>query len=141
MDEDITHFSDRHPPKNRKETGLKVIEIEIVGLDKTTRTDPNGALMAIAELPKKGLPFGEPNPATPSEFSGQPGYLYRTSEIELALDTGELIGLLSRDLKPAQFKAITERYGIFFDTHDDFYDVRTGEALQPLRFRATLKPR
>jgi hypothetical protein len=140
MDDEFTQYSKSNPPRNRKKTGLKNIEIEVVGRDKTTRLDPNGAILVVIELPKKGLPFGEPDEKYPSLLSGGPGYLYRTPEVEIALSSGELISLLARDLKPGQFKALSKHFGLFFEIHQDFYDEASGEALQPVRFRATLKP-
>jgi hypothetical protein len=68
---------------------------------------------------------------TKSVISGEPGILFRTSEVSTSMTVGELRRLVFRSLRPEEFKALKEKHGIFFEIHDDFYDPETGEALQP----------
>lgn len=126
-----TVFSKVYPPANRVETGLGVIEIEIVGRDGRVKMDPNGA----ARLGYQGLlPVTEP--VKPSVLSGEPGFLFRTGDgIEVALSEGELVRLLRHELMPAEVLELHRLYGAFFETHDDFYDEKTGAALQRMSDR------
>lgn len=41
--------------------------------------------------------------------------------------------LLTRNLNPTDFHLLLEKYGDVYLLHDDFYDLETGKALQPLR--------
>lgn len=125
-------FSDRYPPKNRRENPLPVIEIEIASKDSTLRMDMNQAALA-SHL--ENLQLGEP--FVPSDLSGKPGYEYRSSEITLALTKEELYRFMRHDLRPREFFLLAEKYGVFFDTHDDFYDEKSGFAFQPMPRSAT----
>lgn len=123
-----TTFSKRFPPKNRVDTGLEVIQIEIVGADGAHRTNPNGA--AVMGF-NKYLPVKEP--IKPSVLSGEPGFLYRNYDgVEIALTAEELIRLLRRALRPEEVLKLHSLYGAFFETHFDFYSEKTGQAFQPM---------
>jgi hypothetical protein len=127
-------FSDRYPPKNRRVNALPVVEIEIASKDSVIRMDMNRAAVAShLENLALGAPF------VPSDLSGRPGYEYRSSEITLALTRDELYRLMRHDLSQKEFFLLTEKYGVFFETHDDFYDEKSGAAVQPVP-RATTAP-
>jgi hypothetical protein len=122
-------MSNKYPPKNRRPNPLlSVITLEIAWKDGSLQLDPNGAAVAAHE---ESLPLGEPCFA--SDLSGAPGYEYRTDDITLALARDELYRFLRHDLTPAEFFTLAEKFGVFFEIHDDFYNETTGRALQPYR--------
>jgi hypothetical protein len=111
-------------PTGRVDTGLGVLQIHVVDLASTHRYDPNTAkIAAITESLNLGKPVG------PSDLSGEPGYIYRTHEMQLVLTKGELSRLLLRDLHPAEVLKLRKWLGDFFEIHNDFYDDE-GNALQ-----------
>jgi hypothetical protein len=126
-------FSALYPPKNRRPNALPVVEIEIASKDGTIRMDMNQAAVA-SHL--ENLALGEPFIA--SNLSGNLGYEYRSSEITLVLTRDELYRLMRHDLLPAEFFQLAEKFGIFFETHDDFYDEKSGVAIQPVPREATV---
>jgi hypothetical protein len=123
-----TVFSPRYPPVNRRDTGLSVLQIEMVdGLGILT-VDPNRAAL-IGHT--RQLPLSQPK--FPSVLTGRPGYLYRTGDgVELALAEDELLRLLRHALRPDEVRRLHELFGAFFETHGDFYDEVSGAALQPM---------
>lgn len=121
-------FSDRYPPKNRRTNALSTIEIQIVTQNGILSMDPNQAAVA-AYL--ENLPLGQAS--HPSDLSGVPGYEYRTDEITLVLSREELYRFLRHDLLPAEYFTLVEKYGVFFEIHEDFYCEATGTAIQPKR--------
>lgn len=121
-------FSNKYPPKNRRENPhLSVVEIEIAWQGGSVRMDMNAAAMAGH---RENLNLGEPSFA--SDITGAPGYEYRSDEVTLALTRDELYRLLRHDLRPAEFLALVQKYGTFYEVHDDFYDEDSGVALQPV---------
>lgn len=123
----VTVFSERYPPRNRKATGLEVLEVELEDASGKVTVDPNGA--AVIGYTRE-VPLAKPK--WPSFLSGEPGFLYRTCEIELPLTHDELIRLLRHDLRPDEFHKLVGTFGVFFEIHADFYDEDSGEALQPM---------
>jgi len=117
------HFSDRYPPKNRRINALPVVEIEIASKDGVLRMDMNQAAIA-SHL--ENLALGEP--FVQSDLSGHPGYEYRSSEVTLALTRDELYRLMRHNLSPKEFFLLAEKFGVFFETHDDFYDENSGRS-------------
>lgn len=120
-------FSQQFPPKNRVRLGIDVLELHIVHSGGTLVLDPNGAVQACftGELSIQ-------DPIAPSFLSGKPGYLYRNFDgVELALTREELLRLIALNLQPAEFLKILGHFGEFYEIHDDFYDMETGESLQP----------
>lgn len=122
-----THFSDKYPPKNRQKTSVdSVIEVEIVWAEGSRRMDMNDlAVAAQTESLKLGTP------CRPSDISGKAGYIYRSDDLEVALTRDEMYRYLRHNLEPQEFFALAVKYGISFETHDDFYDEETGRAVQP----------
>lgn len=123
----VQQFSALYPPKNRRPHPLPVIEIEIVSKDNAIRMDMNQAAIACH---LENLSLGEP--FIPSDLSGEPGYEYRSSEITLALTRDELYRFMRHDLHPKEFFLLAEKYGVIFETHDDFYNEKSGLAIQPV---------
>lgn len=119
------------PPLNPDHLSyLAPIGIEVLDQNGTHSFTPNDILVAFARdniqdtlRPIDGLQ---------SICSGEPAVIYRTAEAEFALTPEELRRLTFKSLTPAEFMAIRDKVGDLFDIHDDFYDQRTGEALQPL---------
>ena len=119
-------YSTRFPAKNRKQTGVEGIAIELAdSINKVTVSPNDAAEMAFNER----LPFSEESVGA-SCISGEPGYFYRTEEIEMILTRDEMLRLMRRELRPEEFRSLLEKYGMFFEVHDDFYEVETGAALQ-----------
>lgn len=126
-----TVFSKRYPPVNRRDTGLSVLQIQMVDGHGTLEVDPNRAAL-IGYTGR--LPLTEP--CFVSVLSGRPGYLYRNGDgVELALAEDELLRLLRHALRPEEVLRLHALFGAFFETHDDFYDEVSGAALQPMDCR------
>ena len=122
-----THFSNKYPPKNRQKTTVEsIVEVEVQWAEGLRRMDMNEACIAAQ---RESLPLG--TPCKPSDISGKPGYIYRTSDLELALTRDELYRFMRHNLDAKEFFALAERFGICFELHDDFYDEATGKAVQP----------
>lgn len=120
-------YSDKYPPKNRIETGLDILQIEVTDRLGVWKLDPNRAAMVGY---KQELALADP--IGPSVLSGEPGYGYRTSDVDLVLTREELFRLLRRDLRPNEVRKLLETYGTFHEVHDDFYDEDEFVALQPM---------
>lgn len=120
-------YSIKFRPKNRVNTGLGVLDIEVRDGQKTLTLDPNKAAMLgfTGKLPVQ-------DPVGPSVLSGAPGYCFRTSEVELVLTREELLRLFRRSLEPREVQMLLNQYGAFHEIHSDFYDEDTFEALQPM---------
>ena len=81
------------------------------------------------------------DPVGTSELSGNPGaYAFETIDehdgrepriLILLLTPEEFRRMTLRSLTPNEVQTLLNRYGVFFEIHDDFYDQETGEALQP----------
>lgn len=65
-----------------------------------------------------------------SELSGEPGYRYRTGEVNLNLTTKEICRLTAHRLSPTEYLKLRDAHGIFFEIHDDFYND-DGKAIMP----------
>lgn len=120
-------FSKEYPPKNRTRFDVDILETHVLHSGGTLVMDPNAVAMAgiMGELVLL-------NPVAPSFLSGEPGYLYRNSDgVEMALTRDELLRLFALNLRPEEFLKILGHFGEFYEIHDDFYDMETGEAIQP----------
>lgn len=115
-------------PKNRREVALGILDQRILWEGGAVDLDPNGMAMlcVIGDYPL-GLPFTD----QPSILSGAPAYLYQSDDMELALSFEELDRFLRHDLKPDEFFKVLAFAGMHFEIHDDFYDLNSGEAVQP----------
>lgn len=123
----MTTTSTPFSPRNRTETGLGPLDITVEDARSLNRFDPNSLILACAEGKLKDL---KPIERRPSDISGQPAVIVRTSELQMALTLDELERLTFRSLRPREFFALAQKYGIFFEIHDDYYDEDTGVAMQ-----------
>lgn len=117
-----------YPVRNRPQhSGLGALDIELTTAYGKDLFDPNSIVGHLLTGKLNDIP-----PATDlvSDISGEPAVGYRTDEVSLALTVSELHRLLRRDLLPAEFFALAQKYGVFHEIHD-FYDLNTGIALQP----------
>lgn len=130
----MTVYGDKFPPKNRtNRTDLGVIDIEISGQGTTLVFDPNGLIIALIRdelFPQLGEPISDNKG---SVLSGQPGYRYCDSEVDMVLERSELDRFIRHDLMPEEYFKLRDTYGLFFMIHDDFYYEDTGEAVQPAK--------
>lgn len=121
-------YSELFPPKNRINTGLGVIDIEIVDDQGAHRYDPNSAILAAHKGPK-GFSLG--TPVALSDISKEPGYILRFDAVQLALTAPEMVRLFMHSLRPEEFFALANKYGIFYEISGKFYDEDTGVADDP----------
>ena len=110
----------------RVDTGLDAVELHVVHSKGTLRMDANTALVYAAT---GTLPLG--GPIGPSCLSGQPGFLFRTCEVQLLLTEEELYRILRRDLWPDEVLSLRRRFGSFFEVNDEFYYQTAGVAKHP----------
>ena len=127
-------FDPDHPPKNRLATAREVLDIEVEHASGIERFDPNTQIMALVVKPEFVAAW-KPVDGAVSIVSGAPAIILRTHDLEIPLTVDEYAGLVGSELQPDEFKALLDRYGSFFEIHDDFYDAETGEALQPKGLR------
>lgn len=120
-------YSAKYPPKNRTDTGLGVLDIELRDRRTTRMLTPNDAAL-VGHTGALNLTY----PVGHSILSGEPGFGLRTCEIALVLTGDELLRLFRRSLRPAEVQTLLERYGAFHEIHSDFYDEESFEALQPM---------
>jgi hypothetical protein len=66
-----------------------------------------------------------------SVISGEPAVVYRAEDLVIPMTPRELLRFLAHALRPDEFFALRDQYGSFFEIHDDFYNERSGRALQP----------
>lgn len=121
-------YNVNYPAKNRVSTGLGSVEIEVVHASGTKKFDPNSAIIA-AHAGAAGLKLGEP--CAPSFLSGQPGYLYRNDQLEVALTGDELVRLFMSNLRPDEFFKLANQFGVFYEISGQFYDDESGGATSP----------
>jgi hypothetical protein len=126
----MSNFSTAYPARNRTSKELPILRIEIQHAEGTIVLDPNGAAILGHDEPIDVRTL-KPVPGRLSDCSAQSAVLYRSQNIEIALSPKELRRFLRLDLSPKEFFALRDKYGIFFEIHDDFYDEETGKAQQP----------
>lgn len=121
----------RNKPSLRPgEHPLNVIEIEISGTaSRTVFTCNNLAIVSRNPVPFRRF-LGDQREDL-SDASEVPGtYMYRTDEVRLNLTFEELMRVITRSLRPAEFLALKAKCGIFHEIHGDFYSD-DGVCLQP----------
>jgi len=123
-----TVFSRRYPPKHREGAGVSDSDMEFEDSHGRCGIDSNGArLLAF----NRRLPVKGPGQVA-SVLSGEPGYIVRTHEVELALTAEEILRLLRYDLTRSEVLRLLAHFGAFFEIGDDFYDETTGESRNPM---------
>lgn len=105
------------------------LRIEIHHDDGVAAYDPNSIIMALVSNPRAFNKWTRAG--TRSAISNEPALVYKTHQVEVALTSGEIYRLVMRSLQPEEFFALRKHTGDFFEIHDDFYNPRTGTALQP----------
>lgn len=138
-----------HEPKNREATELSFLEIRVDHADGSASTDPNGVVGCVIwategrpPVQRDGTPIDLPGIYNPLELkplygqesviSGEPAVVYRADDLVIPLTPTELLRFMAHSLRPDEFFKLRERYGDFFEIHDDFYDPDTGLAFQPM---------
>lgn len=112
------------PLIGRVDTRLAAVQIQVVHSKGTLRLDANSAAMAAhSETLEMGAPVA------PSTLSGEPGYVYRSCEMQLVFTRDELYRFMRHELQPAEYHLLRQRFGSFFEIGPDFYDETTGLAL------------
>lgn len=118
------------PPKGRSPTGVPFLSMEIVWDGGMTTVSPNeSAMMAASADYGIGLPLKD----VKSHLSGDAGYLVRRDDLEIALTFDELDRFLRHDLLDEEYFLLRDRFGMFHEIHDDFYDREDGWACQPVQ--------
>lgn len=119
----------KYPAKNRPTAGgLSLLEIEVVSGRGKELFNPVAIILAATQ----GR-FDEISPIAglTSDISSEPALSYRTEQVQLNLTPQEFRRLLLRNLTPAEFFALVNRYGVFYEICFDFYNPETGVAQQP----------
>lgn len=129
---------ERAKPRNRTVEVLESGDIRVHHADGVLRLDPNQQIEELHFRPGNILGL-RPVPGAASVISGAPAIVYRTYDIEIPLTVWEYVGLVDRSLEPAEFHALMDRYGDFFEIHDDYYCPGTGGAFQPHGLRDDLR--
>lgn len=119
----------RWPPKNRRKTGLPFLRIELVWEGGKVVMGPNFASDMAAQA---SYPMGAPLNGQKSVVSGEPAYLLRVDDLEIALAFDELDRFLRHDLLDFEYFMLRSEFGMFLEIHDDFYDVDDGSTRQPM---------
>lgn len=140
---------DYHTPRNRLPQELPILAIQVIHAHGVAETDPNGAAASAmygatgedlngapgtAGLEFRIIPLADlaPVPGAHSMLSGGPALIYRSADVEIAMSPGEMHRLFDLSLAPEEYFAIRDRYGLFHEIHEDFYDPDTGEMFQPV---------
>lgn len=120
-------FHDRdHPPRNRIGDPLPILAIKIADAQSVHEFSPNSIVMAmLQDRFDLGEPCGE------SFLSGEPAYRLEDEDVVVHLTLDEIRRMVARCLTPDEFFKLRKEFGVFFQIHEDFYDPKTGEALQP----------
>ncbi len=138
-----------YAPKSRRETSLPILQIEVEHADGVAKTNPNGIAVSAMlgmhgdpiELPRgvlvEGTEVFDPTQIKPlrdakSLISGHPAVLYRAEDYELAMSPEELFRFMKHALLPAEYFALRDHVGMIHEIHEDFYDIETGAAYQPM---------
>lgn len=122
-------FNIARTPRNRKQTGLAILQIQIEHATGKHEFNPNSALMTAIQTPEVILDL-EPFPGRKSLITGGPAIIYRSDDLEIPLTQEETLRLMLTALRPKEYKAIVTHFGDAYEWHDDFYDPASGEALQ-----------
>jgi hypothetical protein len=136
--------------RNRLQQPLEFLRLEVEHADGTEHCCPNGMVgcaiwAATGEAPEFNqaglMPWTKlfnplalrPKPGVASVLSGEDAVVYRADDVEIAMSPQELYRFICHDLRPDEFRALMDRFGSFHEIHDDYYDPRSGLALQPIR--------
>ncbi|NUB23326.1 hypothetical protein [Azospirillum brasilense] len=111
---------------------LPILDIRILdGSGVEHRYDPNRVLIAAMGGEVRHMP---PDPSKSSVISGEAGCLtYRSVDLSIDLTPAEMDRFIRHALRPDEYKALGDKYGLAFEWHEDFYHPQSGRAEQPLR--------
>jgi hypothetical protein len=134
--EETPYVPTENPPRNRQPIELPILDIQIEGRHGIKLFNPNSLVMAYLGDKHRGW---EPLGGIQSELFDGPlnknpakgAFWYRAGDLALRLSAAELERLVMLNLKPAEYWVLLCRYGMAHEWHEDFYDPRTGIALQP----------
>ncbi|BCB22111.1 hypothetical protein [Bosea sp. ANAM02] len=116
-------------PRNRKETGLAVLQIQVEHAGGILEFNPTSSLMTGIQTPEAILDL-KPIPGLKSLITGAPAIIYRSDDLEIPLTQEEALRLMLTALRQKEYEAVATHFGDAYEWHDDFYDPATGEALQ-----------
>lgn len=110
---------------------LAPLDIRILdGSGTEHRYDPNRVMIAGMGGEVRHMP---PDPTKTSVISGASGCLtYRSVDLSLDMTPAEMDRFIRHALRPDEYRVLGERFGLAFEWHEDFYNPRSGRALQPL---------
>lgn len=126
-----------------------ILRLEIAEKLTVKVSDPTSLLMELV------MGDYDPREAIPDEswssmISGKPALQYRSDHMVVELTPDEMDRFLRRDLMPEEYFALRKFFPKrshnfhsqvsfpedFFEIHEDFYDLMTGEAFQPIHRRS-----
>lgn len=117
-----------HRPRNRTATALEMLDNQVEHRTGVVTMTPND----IAVMAATGqYPVWEPIDNLVSEMSGEPAFIVRVDDLEMAFSFAEMDRFFRRDLLPEEYSYLVKKFGMFYDIHDDFYTDQ-GEAIQPI---------
>lgn len=113
------------PPKNRRDSSLPILRIEVEDANNVQVFDPNSIVLWEIR--------GGVDRLAPVSITGHPFVTYRSDDIEMRLSPAQLGRLIRLDLTSDEYFQIRLMFGMAHEWHEDFYDPDSGEALQPRR--------
>jgi hypothetical protein len=119
---------DRFPARNRTQSPLPFMRLEVEHGDGIEVYDPNGMIGAGLNDAWRSL---SPVADRVSILSGAPAVIYRADDLEIPLSPEELRRFALHALAPREYRKLRDVFGMAFEWHDDFYDATSGGALQP----------
>lgn len=146
-----------HPPRNRLETPLDVPQIEVTDAVGTVSTSPNSVVGCViwgasGEQPRDihGNPVDSveymgrdykvfnpleltPRPEVPSFLSGEPSVRYVADDVAVDLTPDELLRFMAHELTRAEYLALRDHFGDFWEIRDGRYDPDSGLSLGTMR--------
>lgn len=117
-----------YPPKNRLQKKLPPLVIQVIDRRGEHRFEPNGLVLHCL----KSEQLWEPIQGEVSDISGLDLIVfYESDDLRIRLCTDELRRMTLCSLRPDEYVALRDKFGMAFEWHSDFYDPETGIALQP----------
>lgn len=110
---------------------LDILRIEIESAAGVETYDPNTLLIHAIDHPEQVISL-TPMPDQVSDVSNDAAVLYRTDDLEIKLSPKELLRFIYHNLTAEEFFKLRDKYGDFYEIHDDFYEPNKGYAFQPV---------
>lgn len=142
---------DAYPARNRVSPALPLPRIEVTDANGTIATTPNGLVGCViwgssGEQPKtmSGEPVDQlqdgsrvfnplglvPRPDVPSVLSGEPSVSYFADDVKMDVTPEELYRLIARELTLDEYRALLDRFGMFWEIDGHYYDPDTGASFR-----------